>query len=67
MNCINGTRECDGCMNCQEQKIILCQRCFDAIDRSYAYLIDDEVLCSECVDDLYCVSLSELKQIIYEE
>lgn len=62
MICVSGVRECDGCMNCQEQKIVLCDKCGFEIANSYVYLIDDMILCEECVDETYVISIEEAKE-----
>lgn len=62
MMCMHSNRECDGCMNCQETKEYLCDKCGVPIPTGYAYRIDDMLLCEDCVDELYVVSLEQLKE-----
>ena len=51
MICVHGTRECDGCMCCQEQKTY-CDYCGELIT-DYCYEINGRNVCQECLDDLF--------------
>ena len=48
--CINGCKECDGCMACYENNVIYCGECTQALTEDECY--EDEhhsVLCKDCL------------------
>lgn len=51
MICLYGTRECDGCLACRDQKYY-CDYCGERIT-DYYYEINDRYVCQECLDDLF--------------
>lgn len=53
LTCVNGCKECDGCMECQaNDSAMKCDVCGHEIYDIY-YNMNDEVLCEECMKELY--------------
>lgn len=55
MTCTNGTRECDGCMECHPEPVVIgeCAACGDDIhaDEDRYYLPDGEMIHEDCLHD----------------
>lgn len=51
MVCIKGG-ECTGCMNCQEEEIIYCEKCEEDIQEGdIYYVLRGDTYCKYCVED----------------
>lgn len=60
LTCINGACECTGCMVCQdnEKNIRYCDDCNGEIyDGDDYYEVDDHVICSDCINNYWRVSV----------
>lgn len=53
MTCVNGTKECNGCMACEEPKDIIfayCSRCNFPIFEGEDFMeFDEYIFCEECL------------------
>lgn len=56
----NENLECDGCMKCKPEPKLLCECCEEPI-ADYYYDIGGEILCKDCMEDMY------RKEIDYED
>ena len=50
MTCINGAKECDGCMECQDNKEYFCPKCGEEVFDT-VYVSDDGSIvgCEHCI------------------